>query len=748
MSYTIARIRWKANDGQMHVIGVLIPQGTAPIPETRLFIRTPSGRGQLNLYMETLYSGELAVYSDRGRRYPEDRTQDNSPLGELVRPNAAVYSRIWTRVPDSATGVRAELDVCYEFANVRSAYDALQEVNSQNPLNVRIHTQQEINTMPNAGATVQPITVRITFVNRRPLQFLLGMDRWYRLQGDDRMFRVRYHRQQDGSNLPAVEWAELTDTYPYTLLSAINYQDSSSCDVSSVVRRDISGLDHLLCTFWPLGDLDGKFYLKLELEGKEPACLVLDKPARYRLNSSLIFVVTGSGTMNWEANTSASVPELFKQPLVQVKDMRAGVPVKAVRSNMAQGGSVQRALDPILERILKPSEEMLRSLAKMREFAQAPLTKALSMVHCGFELETQAVNGLSYSRFEEERSGSGEIDFERIDAAITDLLNGLRWNEDTLRMEASSSIVDSVRAATFTFNRDELFNKLARCAAQVVTVAMVREYANRVSIPSRASLLQFLDYMNAVSELDETRRGTIANLLFVALKGREVRRWLRDVAFSHSHYATRSTGSVHVPDTVDAKPDGSVRGPEFATRGPLKAVQFRKALAELTGRNRLTVDERCSFHIHLSIPGIRHKYGKRLQSWIYEALLQQTKRYHKGLTLRLQNSDWRQQYFPFNKNSGKYDAVAFRKEHGTWEFRLFGNVTTEQEGWECLRMAVEALQYAYRIKFRMQKPEKDALDMLHESELDIGAIIKGDLTLKQAVRDKRKQLLKAEDSAA
>lgn len=158
----------------------------------------------------------------------------------------------------------------------------------------------------------------------------------------------------------------------------------------------------------------------------------------------------------------------------------------------------------------------------------------------------------------------------------------------------------------------------------------------------------------------------------------------------------------HMRQTIDsnlleAGTDGSVAGFEFRTIGGLTYFQFLGEANRLF-RHTHVIDEKCSYHIHLSLPGVRHRYGKRFQAAMIEYVCSQWDRFPSGLKSRLKKiTDMT--YFKklITNGTDKYAFIRFHPEYGTWEFRCFGNIQTAAEAKTCLDIAIEAMKHAYSV---------------------------------------------------
>jgi hypothetical protein len=151
---------------------------------------------------------------------------------------------------------------------------------------------------------------------------------------------------------------------------------------------------------------------------------------------------------------------------------------------------------------------------------------------------------------------------------------------------------------------------------------------------------------------------------------------------------------------IEVGDDSSVRGGEVRTLGALTPQKFMAAATALFSGHDFEIDTGCSFHIHLSVVGVRHSYGKAQQSEMMAFLLQNLDRIPGSVKERMKSDAIR--FFKFKLDGDKMRAV-----HGhplkTWEFRLFGNITTEHEAWQCLLLAIDTMRHAYRVKCGISK---------------------------------------------
>jgi hypothetical protein len=158
--------------------------------------------------------------------------------------------------------------------------------------------------------------------------------------------------------------------------------------------------------------------------------------------------------------------------------------------------------------------------------------------------------------------------------------------------------------------------------------------------------------------------------------------------------------SLDLPYGVTVVSDGSVDGGEIRLDEPNDisgSIDKLKRLQDAYDFVRdLKVDEECSFHVHLSYQGIKHSYGEKFQMLLYEYILTNMEALPTSVLERwlYNRSDWLSRYFDIRISDNKYNFVAYRSEHCTWEFRCFGNIKTAEAGAMCINFAKDAYIWA------------------------------------------------------
>lgn len=184
---------------------------------------------------------------------------------------------------------------------------------------------------------------------------------------------------------------------------------------------------------------------------------------------------------------------------------------------------------------------------------------------------------------------------------------------------------------------------------------------------------------------------------------------------------------------IEVGTDASVRGGEARTVGALRPAEFLAAARALLDNYDFEIETNCSFHIHLSVPGVRHTYGRTLQAEMFAYILNNLARLPESVRERLNSESIR--YCKFDLSKDKFTAIHGHPLH-TWEFRLFGNITSALDGYRCLLLAIDALRHAYRA--RLGKTAAMATDEFTAETSKVAAkVLREKSTLQLAVRAQR-----------
>jgi hypothetical protein len=273
-----------------------------------------------------------------------------------------------------------------------------------------------------------------------------------------------------------------------------------------------------------------------------------------------------------------------------------------------------------------------------------------AMIRCGFELETQAT---------ESTCDDQEIDHESADEAIRE-------------------------------ESDREFNEIPRHIRNALCDSTVDDVMNDLQDRIRENF----DYSDYMQSNDDALQDEIDNAIGIAMRD--------DNSFS----------KVNKPKIQCGK-DGSVEGYEFRTIGALTYAQFVIASRAAFSLDH-TIDEACSFHVHLSIPGVKHSYGDRFQLALVEYLIENIGRIPQSVRSRWKYAPSNQYIKGLLSSKNKYSFV-YAHEQGTWEFRCFGNVHNTKDGLTCLNIAIEAMAHAYQVTQQSKSLLTDSYDGdLHE----------------------------------
>jgi len=298
-------------------------------------------------------------------------------------------------------------------------------------------------------------------------------------------------------------------------------------------------------------------------------------------------------------------------------------------------------------------------MVKMAKSTSAIDAIRQDLVRCGFELEFQALEG--------NESSEGVIDEDALSEAAEEAWDELGWTE------------------TFV-----LIQQHNRVACKFLELA--RDSWRSKSIDELITLFSGELRENIEDALQEARESFCTD-------------WRDENESNYTSPAdvySELTVSRDTRDIIECGSDQSVNGGEIRTCGPLKPMQFLSAATDLLNNNDFTVDHGCSFHIHLSIPGVNHAYGAKFQAEMIAYILDNKTRLPADVRSRL-TSDPLDKYAKLRISEDKFTAIHFHRGFHTWEFRLFGNVSDSSDARRCLIIAIEALRWAYRVKFNMEK---------------------------------------------
>lgn len=297
------------------------------------------------------------------------------------------------------------------------------------------------------------------------------------------------------------------------------------------------------------------------------------------------------------------------------------------------------------------------------EFRDADLPAALASVTCGFELETQSTEGTTWNSLRELRAVRDEATI----AALVDVMLPAYTDRWAVQIE----LVNRAHALPVTYmNGARDYTAIAGRLADAGITSLADMVAAELPVPPPARMTALLrEYVE--NRLDLTPFMTPAPAPQAFMESRGLLGGLLTV------------GS-----------DASVGGFEIRTEGGLTPAEFQTA-ADSVFKLSHEIDVACSFHVHVKVAGIDHKYGERMQQALTEFLIERTGDVPASVLERWRTIRQRTHIQP-GVRTEKHSFV-FAHPQGTWEFRCFGNVLNAADGVKCLELSVLAMQHAYRV---------------------------------------------------
>jgi hypothetical protein len=330
-----------------------------------------------------------------------------------------------------------------------------------------------------------------------------------------------------------------------------------------------------------------------------------------------------------------------------------------------------------------PSTETRSDNAKelIKTFKDASLEDARKMARFGFELETQLTNGKKWSDCSvnyDEVAWKAEV-LRRTEERMVDL----HYVVDKLMRHSKGWFAERLHPTLRSFTASELVEELS--AREGHPMRTVDDLINAgYLVHTKMRIAEYLmQYVAPYVPIENFPMAISRATLF------------KDLALGTD---------------FDVVQDGSVDGFEIRTRG---ANEYDRVvdLAKKAFNYDHKIDERCSFHIHLSVDGIRHSYGSRLQTAMIEFLLSNLTRMPASVVQRWSKSN---SYFKPKIGTEKYTFVHYHSRLRTWEFRCFGNVTNAEDAEACLNWAIKALQHGYKVLNNEVTLLKDQYDLTED----------------------------------
>lgn len=312
---------------------------------------------------------------------------------------------------------------------------------------------------------------------------------------------------------------------------------------------------------------------------------------------------------------------------------------------------------------------MKKRNAKVLEMRDATPSEARRLIRCGFELETQSSNGYHW------RDG-GVLDPSVDPNAIDEARYNAHVEQQVISYERS---LEAILQAWPPVQRPAWM----AMASHAELVAGL----NHIKLPNLAIL-------RSTNVVNEEQHALIHNQIV-----ERVRREARRTDFRYQANRMPFTAYFHdrcgLSDLVQVGSDGTVNGFEMRTVGPLTYEEFETAARSVFTLNHV-VDVGCSFHIHLSVVDVHHRYSQRLQLAMIEYIIAHQSELPESVRERFRHTQ-NSRHFQSVVKRDKYTFVAPSEEHNTWEFRCFGNVNNPETAMLCLNLAIRALQFAYQV---------------------------------------------------
>lgn len=338
------------------------------------------------------------------------------------------------------------------------------------------------------------------------------------------------------------------------------------------------------------------------------------------------------------------------------------------------------------------------------------------LFRCGFELETQETEGYTAN---DETESSGEIDYDRLHrearSNVTYSLGQIRNACEYLDQYAEDYQDDMQRLlARFSLTGEP--PRRYRSGERLWRWIFMLYRRSLATANGNASILTRYERSTALAafwrDFPELRE-----LILEQATQTESERLEED---NSSDYEERGQSALdhlrdNCPDGLEVDTDGSVEGFEFRTEGPRTIAEFQAA-ARAVFRMSHDIDTKCSFHVHLSVVGVNHSYGAKLQNAMMAYLARNVHRVPSTVLERWANEDQVEQYFKVHLANPKYSFIHWHSQ-GSIEFRCFGNVQNAADGMTCLTLAMECLQFAYRCKLGLEAWPEIPLAILRDDLL-------------------------------
>ena len=328
-------------------------------------------------------------------------------------------------------------------------------------------------------------------------------------------------------------------------------------------------------------------------------------------------------------------------------------------------------------------------------FLHADADMRKNMLRFGFELETQETNGRRWSQ----RNNT-----ENLYRSVA--VNRVHEGQFT-----RAELIASLRAR-FVYWRERNIDQVIRLFNEL-NINNLQDLANR-------ALVEESDILT-----DETPGGTLTIRHYLT------RRVAERLAIDEPEIGSPNVLINDLPD-LEAGHDGSVTGYEFRTLKGHDYKEISTLATRLLSENAHMIDEGCSFHIHVSLPGVfepcperdnledfqwskgaTHNTGFAAQC--LSSVMNNLQRVPDDVLKRWLHERSRQ-YFQFAVRQDEKYTFVYLHNSGTAEFRCFGNVKTPQDATACFDLVSQAVYDALSMKYPPVLPFMAPAD--YESLLD------------------------------
>jgi hypothetical protein len=164
--------------------------------------------------------------------------------------------------------------------------------------------------------------------------------------------------------------------------------------------------------------------------------------------------------------------------------------------------------------------------------------------------------------------------------------------------------------------------------------------------------------------------------------------------------------SIQNIKNIKVHTDGSVDGYEFVTSKPLpfgEITAFAKDVITECNKNSFEINEKCSGHISISHPQIKHQYDEEVQAGlsIFSILPLYTL-----ISSRFLNYSNYEEYYRFRISTSKYTAVNHHSNSSKeyWEYRFIGGKIELDKINEIFETVAYSLYITYKLRY--EEPDK------------------------------------------